>query len=152
MRSPSMPMSLSIAAVDPLPVKITTVSSSPWTARRMIGSRVLAQARGLQAGAARLGVRVGVARQHLVADEVLDERERPAARGVVGVGDPSRPERARHHLVVADDGLSDAGQQRRVDERGIPGRDVVQLHLDTVVPPEGFEPPALWVETTCSIR
>jgi hypothetical protein len=36
-------------------------------------ARVLAQPGGLQAGAAGLGVGVGVARQHLVADEVLDE-------------------------------------------------------------------------------
>ena len=36
-------------------------------------ARVLAEARRLQAGARRLGVRVGVARQDLVADEVLDE-------------------------------------------------------------------------------
>ncbi len=31
MRMPRMPISLSIAAVDPLPVKMTTVSSEPCT-------------------------------------------------------------------------------------------------------------------------
>ena len=36
MRRPSTPISLSIAAVQPDPVKITTVSSSPWTASWMI--------------------------------------------------------------------------------------------------------------------
>ena len=36
MRSPSTPISLSIAAVQPDPVKITTVSSSPCTASWMI--------------------------------------------------------------------------------------------------------------------
>ena len=38
---------------------------------------VLAQPGGLQAGAGGLGVGVGVAGQHLVADEVLDEARRP---------------------------------------------------------------------------
>ena len=55
---------------------------------------------------------VGVARQHLVADEVLDEGQRPPARGVVGVGDAARPVRAVHDLVVADHRLADAPQQR----------------------------------------
>jgi hypothetical protein len=40
---------------------------------------VLAQPGGLQAGAAGLGVGVGVAGQHLVADEVLEEVQRPPA-------------------------------------------------------------------------
>ena len=48
-------------------------SSSPPTASWMIRAGVLAQAGRLQAGAGGLGVGVGVARQHLVADEVLDE-------------------------------------------------------------------------------
>ena len=80
MRRPRMPTSLSIAAVEPEPQKITQVESSPPTASRMIRARVLAQPGGLQPGAARLGVGVGVARQHLVADEVLQEPERPPAR------------------------------------------------------------------------
>ena len=36
MRSPSTPMSLSIAPVHPDPAKTTTVSASPWTASAMI--------------------------------------------------------------------------------------------------------------------
>ena len=39
--------------------------------------------------------------------------ERPPARGVVGVGDAARAERAGHHLVVADHRLADAGEQWR---------------------------------------
>jgi hypothetical protein len=62
---------------------------------------VLAQPCGLQPGPTRLGVRVREARQHLVADEVLDEPERPVRRGVVGVADPARAVRAGHHSVVA---------------------------------------------------
>ena len=38
---------------------------------------ILTQPRGLQAGAGRLGVGVGVAGEDLVADEVLDEAQRP---------------------------------------------------------------------------
>ena len=49
------------------------------TADRVVDDppRVLAQAGRLQPGAARLGVRVRVPRQHLVADEVLDEARAP---------------------------------------------------------------------------
>ncbi len=36
MRSPRIPTSLLIAAVEPLPAKITTVSSVPWTAAWMM--------------------------------------------------------------------------------------------------------------------
>ena len=56
---------------------------------------VLAEPRGLQPRARGLGVGVGVQRQHGVADEVLDERQRASTGGVVGVGHPARPERAR---------------------------------------------------------
>ena len=72
-----------------------TVSSSPPTASRMIrraSSRSRVVCRPVPR---RLGVGVGVAGQHLVADEVLDERQRPPGRGVVGVGDPARTVRAR---------------------------------------------------------
>ena len=75
-------------------------------------ARVLAQAGGLQPGAAGLGVRVRVAGEHLAADEVLQEAERPPGGGVVGVRHPPRTVRARHDLVVADDGLADPAQQR----------------------------------------
>ena len=73
---------------------------------------VLAQPRGLQAGAGRLGVGVGVAGEDLVADEVLDEAQRPTRRRVVGVGDPVRAVRAVHHLIVADDRFADPAEQR----------------------------------------
>ena len=76
--------------------------------------RVLAQPGGLQAGAARLGVRVRVARQHLVADEVLDEGQRPARRGVVGVGDPAFAVRRAHHVVLADHRVPDQPHQGRL--------------------------------------
>ena len=89
MRSPSTPISLAIAPVQPEPAKMhARCRRRRRPPSRMIRAGVLAQPRGLQAGAAGLGVGVGVARQHLVADEVLDERQRPARRGVVGVGDP----------------------------------------------------------------
>ena len=73
---------------------------------------LLAQPRRLQPGAAGLGVGVGVARQHLVADEVLDEGERAPGRRVVGVRHPAAPVRRLHHVVVADHGVADQPQQR----------------------------------------
>ena len=86
-------------------------------------TRVLAQPGGLQSGAAGLGVGVGVARQHLVPDEVLEEGQRPTAGGVVGVGYPAGAVRAVHDLVVADHGLTDTPQQTGL------------VHLTTVDPP-----------------
>ena len=83
---------------------------------------VLAQACRLQARAGGLRVGVGVARQHLVADHVLDEPERPSARRVVGVGDATRPERAPHDLVVADHRLADALEEWAVRRGAHPGR------------------------------
>ena len=71
-------------------------------------SRVLAEPGRLEAGAARLGVGVGVGRQHLGADEVLDEGQAATGRGVVGVGHAARAVGALHHLVVADDRGADA--------------------------------------------
>ena len=85
-------------------------------------ARVVAQAARLQARARRLGVRVRVARQHLVADQVLDEPERAPARRVVRVGDPAGAERPPHHLVVADHRLPDALQQRAVRRWAHSGR------------------------------
>ena len=77
------------------------------------GSSVLAQPRGLEPSAACLGVGVGVARQHLISDELLDEGQAPPGRRVVGVRHPARAIRTRHHLVVADHGRADP-----FDERG----------------------------------
>ena len=114
MRSPSTPISLEIAPVrarpgeddDRLVVAADGLVDDP--------AGVLAQAGGLQAGAARLGVGVRVARQHLVADEVLDERQRPARRGVVGVGDPAFAVRRAHDVVLADHGVPDQPHQGRL--------------------------------------
>ncbi len=83
------------------------------------GAGVLAQPGGLQPGAGRLRVGVGVTRQDLVPDEFLDEVEPSTRRGVVGVGDPSGPERPPHHLVVADHRLPDAAQERTVGWLGV---------------------------------
>jgi hypothetical protein len=63
---------------------------------------VLAQPGGLQAGGRALGVGVGVAGQHGVADEVLDEVQGAAGGGVVGVGDAARAVGAVPHLALAD--------------------------------------------------
>lgn len=83
---------------------------------------VFAQASGLQAGARRLGVGVGVAGQHLVADEVFDEAERPAGCGVVRVGDAVRTVGPVHHLIVADHRLADLAQQRGFGGAGHAGQ------------------------------
>ena len=53
--------------------------------------------------AERLGVGVGVERQHLVADEVLDEGERATGGRVVRVGHAARAERPFDGAVIADD-------------------------------------------------
>ena len=72
---------------------------------------ILAQPRRLQSGARALGVRVGIAREHLVADEVLDEGQGAPRGGVVGVGHAAGAVGALHHLVVADHAVADEGQQ-----------------------------------------
>ena len=64
---------------------------------------LLAEAGRLEAGAGRLGVRVGVERQDRVADVVLDEGERATGGRVVGVGHAAHAERPSDGLVVADD-------------------------------------------------
>ena len=113
-----------MAVVEPEPQKITACSSVAPTAARMM-SRASSRKREVwRPGARRLGVGVGVQRQHRVADVVLDEGQRPAGRGVVGVGDPARPERAGHRLVVADDGGTDGVDERlgRVGDRCRHGR------------------------------
>src|SRR3954451_19717866 len=106
MRRLRMSISLLIAPVAPEPVKITRSSGPPPTARWMIArasSRNAVVCRpggprppcgggwwGRTAVARALGVRVGVERHHLVAQEVLDEAERPARRGVVRIRDAPR--------------------------------------------------------------
>ena len=98
MRRLRMPISLSIAAVaagaaedhDRVVVAAHGVPDDP--------SRVLAEPGRLQPGAAGLGVGVGIARQDLAADEVLDEGQGPAAPGAA---------EDHHRLVVAADGVPD---------------------------------------------
>ncbi len=85
---------------------------------------ILAQPGGLQAGAAGLGVRVGVAGQHLVADHVLEEVQGAAAGRVIGVGDPAPAIGALHDLVVADHATTDPAQQRRLGQSGRGRRDL----------------------------
>jgi len=55
--------------------------------------RVLPQPARRQASPRTLGVRVRVPRKHRVADEILDEVQRPPGRRVVGIGQPTGPER-----------------------------------------------------------
>ena len=98
--------------VQPDPAKITTVSSSPCTASWMIRrassrSRVVCRPVPLD-----LGVRVGVAGQHLVADEVLEEGQGPPGCRVVGVRHAAPAVGRGHHLVLTDDGLANAAHQR----------------------------------------
>ena len=76
-------------------------------------ARLLAQPRRLEPGRRGLRVRVGVERQHLAADEVLDERERAARGGVVGVDEPAQAEGPFEESVVADHGRPDPLQQGR---------------------------------------
>jgi hypothetical protein len=74
---------------------------------------VLPKPAGGKARARALGVGVGVPGQHLLADNVLDEVQRPARRRVVGVGDAPRPVRALEYLPVADDSCPDPVHQGR---------------------------------------
>ena len=82
---------------------------------------VRAQPCGLQAGTRTFGVRAGAAGKHLLADEVLDEPQRPPRRGVVGVNQPPRAVGTGQHLIVADDAPPDPFDQRRA-RRGVAGR------------------------------
>ena len=91
-----MSISLLIAPVAPEPQKMT---ASSLAAADRVADDLRARPRGSASSAGPvprgLGVRVGVERQHLVADEVLDERQRAPRRGVVGVGDAARAVRRR---------------------------------------------------------
>jgi hypothetical protein len=72
---------------------------------------VLAEAGGLQAGAGALGVGVAVPGQHGGPDQVLDEVQRAAGCGVVGVGDAPWTVGAVQHLALADHPAPDALDQ-----------------------------------------
>ena len=73
---------------------------------------ILAELRRLPAGPRRFGMGVAVEREDRLADEVLDEGERPTRGRVVGVGDPTQPERPEDGFVLPDDAGLD-----RLDER-----------------------------------
>ena len=70
---------------------------------------LFAKAGRLQRRPGRFGVGVGIQRENLVADVVLDEGERSTRCRVVGVGDSPRSERTAHDLVTSDDGGADGG-------------------------------------------
>jgi hypothetical protein len=89
--------------------------------------RVLAQPGGLQAGPAGLGVRVRVPRQHFVADEVLDERQGPAAGGVVGVRHSPNPEWPGHGPREIEDQVS---YPLALELKGVAGVRVVRSSSD----------------------
>jgi hypothetical protein len=72
---------------------------------------VFPQSAGGQAGAGALGVGIGVTRQHMVADHVLDEIQRAARGRVVGISNAPWPIRAVEHLALADDAGPDTLQQ-----------------------------------------
>ena len=82
---------------------------------------LLAQPGGVAAGARALGVGVGVPGQDLAADGVLDEPQRPARGGPVGIGHAPGAERPGQHLVAADDPAADPLHQRRRRSRRAAG-------------------------------
>ena len=92
--SSSMRMSLSMAPVAPEPQKTTTSSRTAVDGLVDDGARLLAQLGRPPPGGRRLGVGVAVHREHLLADEVLDEapasaptpwrRRRPCGAGRTG--------------------------------------------------------------------
>ena len=55
---------------------------------------------------------VGVAGEDLIADEVLNKSQGPAAGGVVRISDAMWAVGAVHNLVVTDDGVANGGQER----------------------------------------
>jgi hypothetical protein len=73
---------------------------------------------GRQARAGTFGMGVGVAGQHLIADEVLDEVKGAARGGVVRVRDAPRPIRAIQHLALANDPGPDPLHQRHTRPHG----------------------------------
>ena len=122
MRSPSTWTSLSIAPVAPDAAEEDDVLVGAADRAVDQPARVLAQPRRLQPGRRRLRVRVRVQRQHLVADEVLDEGERAARRGVVGVHDAARPPNGPSSTVSSP--ITEA-RIRSTGARGSSSRDLV---------------------------
>ncbi len=93
---------------------------------------LFAEPRRLEPGPRRLGVGVRVERQDRVADVVLDEREGASRGGVVGVRDAAWTERPGDGLIVADDGVSDRGDERLGIRRPKAGRGVRFGHAGIV--------------------
>ena len=100
-----------MAAVEPLPQNRTACSLGGPDATGDDLPGLLPEPGGLQAGARRLGVGVGVEGEDGRADVVLDEAEGPTRGGVVGVDHRSGAEGAVDHLVVADHRAADEGDQ-----------------------------------------
>jgi hypothetical protein len=73
---------------------------------------ILAKSSGLQAGATGFGMGVGIAREHLAANEVFDEGKGTTTRRVIGIGDSARPKWPPHDLIVTDHAGSNAFEQR----------------------------------------
>jgi hypothetical protein len=94
--------------VEPAPQN-TTASSGPPPADDP--PRLLAQLGRAAAGGGRLRVRVAVGRQHLLADQVLDEVQRLPGCGHVRVDRPARAERGVEHGAAADRPHPDALDQ-----------------------------------------
>ena len=91
----------------------------------MMPAGLLAEARRLEAGAGRLGVGVGVARQDRGPDVVLEESQAASRRGVVGVGHAPGPEGSLEHLVVPDDRAADELDEGVRVRGGGPGQGMV---------------------------
>ena len=73
--------------------------------------RVLSEAGSLKPRARGFGVGVGITGQHPLAQVVLDERQRPTGRGVVGIDDGSRSKGPVDHFGRADDRRPNVGDQ-----------------------------------------
>jgi hypothetical protein len=95
---------------------------------------LLAETRGLRAGPRGLRVGVGIQRHHLVADELLDEAQRAARRGVVGVRDAARPVGTVEDLVVPDDRLADGFDEAVARVHGHSVRKVIIRGLERLRP------------------
>src|SRR6266516_1195864 len=108
------------------------------------GSARPSRTAGLQARPRALGVGVGVARQHLLADELLDEVQRPPRGGVIGIDDAPGTVGSGKDLIVADDAPPHPLQQRRGDRPVCAGSLLGQTPHDDLLTAKGrwTSPPA----------
>ena len=83
-------------------------------------SGIFTQTGSLQPSARRLGMGVGVTGEYFFADVILNEGERPARGGVIGISDPVRPIRPVHHLVITNNRFTNPVQQRSAIGQGSP--------------------------------